>query len=273
MVTEVARPPRKLLRTRLIIAGGVLAVICVAVAVQRESQRRQLIHAIENAGGNVSGRRSFVARLQDGISNGRISDSQLLVDVSGSMDNQWIREHDWLRPLKINRLLVVTNQVHGSDLARLIDSHPLERLRISSAAVTEDVLSAIARKESLFSFEAGSSDLTDEQLARLPLEQFTSLSLTGTRVTAKGAEELRRCSQLKTVVLEGTQFNSTTADVLAELGTIESLGLLGPEVTDEDLEPLHRFSRLERLQLGNDRVTVKGRAALQAALPECRIWP
>lgn len=273
MVTEVARPPKKLVRTRLVIAGGVLAVICVAVSVQRESRRRQLIQAIENAGGSVSGQHALMARLRDGISNGRIPDSELRVDISHSIDNEWIREHDWLQPLEITRLLVVNDQLNGPDLARLIDSHPLERLRIGRGAVTEDVLSAIENKESLFSLDAGSSDLTDEQLARLPLEQFTFLNLTGTRVTANGAQELGRCRRLQTLFVDGIQLSDATADVLADLGTIEQLGLFGPEVTDEDLQRLQRFSKLERVQLGTTGVTAEGRAALQAALPECRIWP
>jgi internalin A len=109
-------------------------------------------------------------------------------------------------------------------------------------------------------------------VARLP-DPGTSfgLHLHGTKVKDAGLKELARLKSLQSLSLYNTKITNAGLKELAGLTSLQSLNLGGTKVTDAGLKELAGLTTLETLSLFGTQVTDAGVAALQRALPTCRI--
>ncbi len=88
-------------------------------------------------------------------------------------------------------------------------------------------------------------------------------------------EHLKRLTELKTLVLHGTQVTDAGLVHLKGLTKLEELILWHTGVTDAGLIHLKGLTNLEYLQLGCTQVSDDGVKQLRQALPDCYIeyWP
>ena len=108
----------------------------------------------------------------------------------------------------------------------------------------------------------------DEQLAMLTaIRTLSILDLTGTSVTSKGLEQLRRFPLL--FILE---LDATDDDLLVVSNTSAAwLTLIGKEVTDNGILHLQRMPNLEFVSLVNTAVTQEGARTLEELRPDVSI--
>lgn len=255
---------------RTVVLGAAL-LVCAVVSLGwiqlREARQAELIAEIRAAGGKVRDSWSLMSRLQYWRERGVFPTNLRLVNLSeSSIDDEWLRDHDWLAGLDVQSLLV-DGSVTGSGLSRLIATHPLEELYIDRNNFTDDVVAALSRKSSLKKFGPAMCRLSDDQFERLPLENYEYLSLIETDITPAGLQQLLRCSRLKTICLDGNQFTPETAKLVASLGTVEWCLLYGKEITDVDLDELPQIKSIKDIGLQNTQTTPEGVAALKAAMP------
>lgn len=99
------------------------------------------------------------------------------------------------------------------------------------------------------------------------------LNGTTTKITDEGLAALASLPQL-----EDLDFNSapliTDAGLaeVAKLTKLLKLNLKATKITDTGLEPLKSLRKLETLDLTGTQVTPAGAAAIQKALPKCKVW-
>jgi Leucine-rich repeat (LRR) protein/tRNA A-37 threonylcarbamoyl transferase component Bud32 len=121
------------------------------------------------------------------------------------------------------------------------------------------------------------------------------LSLARTQVDDLGLEGLKGMTKLRRLVFDGSAIRGTglahlkelpalaelhldcptiadlSLPLVGDLKHLEKLSLRSSGVTDEGLKSLHGLSGLQELDLTETKVTAEGVAALQKALPKCRI--
>lgn len=284
MSHEVAKPTRRWSRLRLLL----IVAVCLTVLLCAESYRRQrriewLAEEIKAVGGEVELPEPLLKQLwQGGWSN---LDREVQVDLGGSklddnswtrqppdIDRNWLLEHDDLAGLQIADLIVNETPLPGANIACIIQKNPIRRFEGSEFKGADDAVRALKNSSTLTHVCLEGSDLTDEGLRSIPLEQLVLLRIEHTKVTPVGLRELRRCRRLKLLGADGTQ----AADAISELLTIEpkladlSLWLEGPLVTDAYLVRLHELP-LTGLWLVETSVSDGAVAELKKKLPQCTI--
>jgi hypothetical protein len=90
-------------------------------------------------------------------------------------------------------------------------------------------------------------------------------------VTDTGLKELAGWTALKKLNLEGTTVTDAGLKTLRGLKELAELNLIGTQVTDEGLKELADLKKLQQLKLFGTKVSDSGVAALQKALPDCKI--
>lgn len=271
MATTVSTARKRYWRKQTLVVGAILiAVACLSLGWMQlqEARQQELKAAIRAAGGKVRDSWSLMRRFQYWRDYGEFPANVRLVNLCESkIDDEWLRKHDWLAVLDVQSLLV-DSSVKSADLRRLIEIHPLEELYLDGGVMTDEVIAALSHKTSLRRFGPAMCRLSDEQFSRLPIEQYDYLTIVETGVTPEGLQQLRRCSNLKTIGLDGEQFTPEIAKLLASLGTIENCLLYGVEITDEDLKELPQINTIQHLSLDKSRTTPAGVARLKAAMPK-----
>jgi len=102
-------------------------------------------------------------------------------------------------------------------------------------------------------------------------DRFQMLDLSGTTVQAHEIQALQTLPALAELSLAGTPVSDGGANALGELKRLSRLSLAGSSVTDQGLKPLQGLTGLQEVDLTQTKVTAAGVAALQKALPKCRI--
>jgi hypothetical protein len=240
-----------------------------------EVHRRQLIAEVIAADGAFGDDNRILWRLVYWYRDGKFPEDRSLLNICcrSGITNDWLRRHDWLRGLDAECLLLHSDQVTGSDLARLIEVQPFESLSLDGVVMTEEILSAVRSKPRLTRLSLANSDLTDAQLARLDLRFVKGLELSGSRVTSNGISLLRHCTKLTTVTLDAEQIAPGSIATLASVQTLESLILRDQVVTDDELIRLAALRGLRYISLHGTSTTPEGRAELRAAMPGCAVVP
>jgi len=249
----------------LIVVGGISAL----VAHRKDGRRELLATEIQRAGGYAELPKSLVESIRIWRKTGKLPPRQTNAHLLGeTFNNQWIRERDYLRDFKFR--VILCDSITGDDLARLIDSHPVDLLNARDVVLTEEVLRAIRDNSNFTQLLLGKSKYTDAQLAALPLERLEHLALATTGVTSQGLLEARRCRALNSIELDGSQLTDEVADLLAALGTLRAVFLFGSDVSDEHIQRLHRIGSLELVQVVGASISENARKALTEALPTCK---
>jgi formylglycine-generating enzyme required for sulfatase activity len=147
-------------------------------------------------------------------------------------------------------------------------------LFLSNRPIDDTTLDRIAKIPHLTQLNLARARITDSGFVRLIERhpEMTSLQLTGNRLSDRSLEALAHCSGLKT--LHANDWNITDAGLRWLVESCRGLMYLHLDrtaITDAGLTPLAGLKFLQGLRLSGTRVTPAGVAALQAALPNCRI--
>lgn len=108
----------------------------------------------------------------------------------------------------------------------------------------------------------------------LVLKQYKNVRTLNLSITSFGderAELLSMMSKLENVDLDNTRVTDAGLKHLSQLKKLRYLRLVGTQVTDHGLENLTELPRLRFIHLRDTNVTDAGVAALQKALPNCKI--
>jgi hypothetical protein len=260
------------------VRGGVLLLVllsvCLAVVGYQHQRKQHLIAVVRAAGGFVRDDRTLMSRFRFWYEHGQVVPRRVEVNLDkADSDPTWLRENDWLNGLGINSLDLIEGKVAGTDLARLIDAHPLTMLYLKGTEFTDEIGAAVSRKSDLECLHVAKCRLTDEQFDRLPLEHLRNLSAGGATVSPAGLQSLERCEELANVGLDARQLTSQTAELLSSLGTVQQIWLSG-DVNDEHLLLLRSIKSLNRIELGGPfSATREGIAEMKLAMPDCLITP
>lgn len=260
-------------RRRWFIVAGVLLLIAglfIADAYRRAARRQWLMSEVHAGQGTAVGNKPLWERLKAWYQTGTFPERPTMVLLlSDPFNDAWLREHDYLRGLQI--AILECHHISGNDLAELIDSHPLELLDAKLCQLSHEAVAAIGRKSNLKTLSLFRTNLSDDDLAQLPLERLEQLHIMETDVTADGFAAVARCRGLESVAMDADQLTHETAQLLASLGTVKRVSLRGNDVTDVHLQHLQQVSTLEHIHLYETQTTADGRAAFATALPQCEL--
>ena len=152
-------------------------------------------------------------------------------------------------------------------------AQPHATLALNSTAVTDAGLKELASLKGLqtlnLDYCRGVTDAGLKEVAAL--KGLRSLDLGYIKVTDAGLKELADLKGLQTLNLIGTQVTDTGLKQLSEVNGLQDLNLSLTRTTDAGLKELAAFKALQALDLHGTQVTDEGVAALQKALPDCKI--
>jgi formylglycine-generating enzyme required for sulfatase activity len=163
-------------------------------------------------------------------------------------------------------------RVTDAGLVHLKGLKNLTSLNLMSTQVTGAGFAHLKGLTKLENFALAYSQVDDKGLAHLEgLSNVGWLSLEGTRVTDLGLVHLKGLTRLTSIFLSGPSVSAAGLIHLKRLPNLTGIDLKGAQVSDAWLEQLHGFSKLRNLYLRDTKVTAEGIAALEKALPECRV--
>jgi len=257
-------------------AGAMVLLTAAAFTLQWQNGRNEraleVAYDLQLKGGQVYFPPSLIDCIQEIWNTGewtwRTDTNVLLGD---EIDGQWLRAHEFLADIEINRLSVYTDAQETDAILRLIEIHPLTVLSVSWRSEADAIADALATKSDLQLVTFSDSGLTDTGLGRLPLEQLQGIAVDGTNVTANGLDELRRCQQLEVITLDGNQFTAPVAEILASMPRLQRLELNRPGVTGGLVRLLGKLQQLRFLYLRDQGITDEGIEVLDESLPGCVI--
>jgi serine/threonine protein kinase/Leucine-rich repeat (LRR) protein len=148
----------------------------------------------------------------------------------------------------------------------------LESLSLQQVQLTDAGIPKLAKCRNLRMLCVGRDRVTDagcEAIAQL--SQLESVGIGPAEVTSAGIEHLLRLPRLNSLFL--VSLSITDAD-LERIGTkkeLTAISFTSVPVTDTGLKSFESLENLTNLTLEGTSVTIEGAAALQKALPDCRI--
>ena len=152
----------------------------------------------------------------------------------------------------------------------------LRSLRGVNVCQTRFFGGGLERTPNLEVLGANSTGVGDDAMEKIGrLSQLKILLLDGTDVSDTGLRHLRSLEHLERLTLasNGDGITDKGIEYLAELQSLRELNLVGcGEVTDESIPVLGRLQRLERLDLSFTRVSADGLKKLQRLLPKCDVY-
>jgi len=235
----------------------------------RHVRAQDLAHEIQLKGGQVYADTTLMELVQRWWAgypvNWKAGRMVTLFDVR--MDSAWLREHDDLADLQIAYLYFGRSTVTTEDAVRIIDRNPLQTYSARGQQDADAIAAALTDKSGLTIVELPDSDLTDDGLKRLPLEQLEGLFVERTRVTPTGLAGLRRCKRLTEISIDGHQIDESVVATLVALPTLERVSLYGPSITDDNIQLIAPLQKLPYLHLRRTTVTTTATETLDAAMP------
>ena len=100
---------------------------------------------------------------------------------------------------------------------------------------------------------------------------FTDLGLASTKITGTSLRHLASFDGLQHLDVSYTKVADADLASLGQFRKLNFLSLSGAQVSDAGLENLKSLSTLQDLHLRSTRVTASGVAAIQKAIPKCKI--
>jgi serine/threonine protein kinase len=169
----------------------------------------------------------------------------------------------------------VGNQIiDDAGLERLKGLNKLQHLNLSHTRVGDAGLEHITGLSNLTFLGLGACwRVGDAGLARLgkAFPNLSTLYLGGTQVSDAGLVHLKQLTKLTRLTINVTRVSDTGLGHIKALTKLESLDLSKTQVSDTGLKLLTGLSNLTELYLIDTPITTDGIAALQKALPKCKI--
>jgi len=163
--------------------------------------------------------------------------------------------------------------VSGSKVANLQPLLGLKRLRqLSLDRTSVSDLGPVAELTNLEELSLAGTPIADTALKALEnLPKLRTLDLHQTGVTGRGVGYLAKLPKLADLSLAGSKVSDLLTAEVGALTKLERLSLAGCTFSDAGLKHLAGLSNLAQLDLTGTQVTAEGVAALQKALPKCKI--
>lgn len=211
------------------------------------------------------------------------------------VDDEWLGEHrdqlaglsmltlnmgdcpvtdEGLRQLRgldnIAALTLVDLQVTDAGLEHVAKLKNLQMLDLIGVDISVAGLEQLSLLRNLQRVQLQQTQLRDHNLAVLrQFPRLTSVLIDDSLATETGIAALRGCPQL--VQLDLIEANDKTVDNLSGWVGLESLHVIGSDVTDASVPALTSLNGLTSLYLRDTSISDEGLAELQQALPNCRI--
>jgi internalin A len=161
-------------------------------------------------------------------------------------------------------------QVSDAGFRHLSNQHKLEWLDIGETGVSSlhPLRNATGLKVLWCDALRKLGDGKATALGRFPMLEFLDLSWTGiTDITVKRL----KTAPIRKLSLTGTKITDEGLRHLAQINTLEMLGLYHTDVSDAGLRSLHDLPKLRVLVVGSTRVTTKGKQSIQRAMPKLKV--
>jgi Leucine-rich repeat (LRR) protein len=143
---------------------------------------------------------------------------------------------------------------------------------VSREASRVTSLGPVAELTNLEELSLASTPIDDAALQALAgLPNLRKLDLNQTGATGRGLVHLAKLPKLAELSLAGSKVSDLFAEEVGTLTKLERLPLASCTFSDAGLKHLADLSNLKHLDLTGTQVTADGVAALQQALPKCKI--
>ncbi|HEY7314984.1 MAG TPA: protein kinase [Gemmataceae bacterium] len=173
---------------------------------------------------------------------------------------------------KLRTLELIGTHLSDAGLVHLKGLTNLTELYLQNTEVSDDGLLHLKGLTKLEHFQLGGTRVSDAGLVHLKgLTRLSTLELSRTRFSDAGPAHLKGLTNLTQLDLSGTKFSDAGLARLGKLTQLASLSLRGTRVTDAGLKHLADLGNLKELDLTATKVTADAVAALQKALPKCKI--
>jgi hypothetical protein len=184
-----------------------------------------------------------------------------------SFNDAWATEHKDLRSLPMRELLIANTRLSREAVLRLLGQNRLECFNAPGVPLTDEDAQRIGALEELTHLNLMQTQLTDAGLAKLKAGRLRNLNVAGTRVTSEALLKELAGVELQYLWLDGRQFTPELAAQLAQMKSLTMLALIGPDVTDSQLELLVPLQNVTYIRLEQTSVSEEAVAALRAARP------
>ena len=164
-------------------------------------------------------------------------------------------------------------ELRDADLAFLADNRDLEWLRLVSVPVTDGVLVHISALKKLRVLDVGGARaFTGRDMGKLAcLPVLDDLVVCQTGFTDSAVRVLAACPKLRVAQISETAISDESLRSLKTRPALQEIYLDRDAITDAGLVELAAVKTLKKLSLVNVPVGDAAVAALQKALPECRV--
>ncbi|QGQ22043.1 protein kinase [Gimesia benthica] len=166
-----------------------------------------------------------------------------------------------------------SSQIDDAGLGYLTGLTKLEKLFIhANHQITDEGLKHLKGMRDLQVLTVTNGQITDEGIMYLQgMRDLEVLNVGGTGITDAGLKQIARHKNLVELLVYNIRITDAGLEQLANLKKLNDLSLIAIPVTDAGLKHLYGLQQLEKLELQQTQVTPEGIAALQKALPECKI--
>jgi hypothetical protein len=173
---------------------------------------------------------------------------------------------------QFQRLGLRRREIADAGFERITELDQLKEIDLSGTNVTNATLGRLRRLRCLEELALMATQVNDDGLEQLKgLPHLRSLFLDGRRITDIGLKHLSRLPLLTTLGLELDSVSDASIEYLKVLTELRRLDLAGTQLTDTGLEGLGCLAQLQELDLLGTKVTEDGIMTLQQALPNCEI--
>ena len=180
----------------------------------------------------------------------------------------WLREHDCLRGLGIQRLALVERPTSRAEFTKLLQMHPIQEL--SAREYAGEIAGLLKECPKLQRVDFEQSDLSDSGFCELPFEQLSSINIAGASVSHEGLQQLSRCRSLTLLAIDSKQIDAAVTVLVESRIPIETLEIRDSSAEDRHLRKLQDLP-LRRLELRRGSVSVDAVELLKQHLPDCSI--
>lgn len=192
-----------------------------------------------------------------------------------SLDETPITDHGLSHLQALPRLDWLTlegTQIDGTGFSTWENNEVLGGLDLGRTRVNDATISNLRAFPKLGYLYLDGTRITDVGLAPLSnLKSLLELNLAGTKVTGEGLQHLEGCPRLSRLDLSETLLDESQLVHLIKLSALQYLDLSFTPVTDAAIVHLRRFPAIKALNLAGTKVTRKGHAEFQKAMPSCTI--
>jgi len=209
-------------------------------------------------GPGIAGLRSLPYLERMDLSNAA-SKRNLPTEMRESPDDEWDRTvSTWTGHVGLETL----------DLREIKCLHSLRALQVRNTEITSESLAAISTLPNLRELDLSGSNVIDDWLRHLARTSITSLSISGTKVTAVGISHVARIRRLSHLAIERLNISAQDLSPLADLPRLELLRLDQVHNSAGLPELLSRLASLRWLSATTSGLSTSDAESLLAVLPK-----